>query len=284
MNFKNDYVISKRSDAPLGSSFWLHSAGHLTGFGHCRFVFEPADHVGPHLITSGQGTVQYLGIEHHVKAGDMFCLLPGIRYEYFEHPDQPWQYLWLHIVGQGAVEFASGCGFTSASLCRSAPNLPELSKIILELRDRLAPPESNAYEIISGLYGFASACGAISETEKEGSDPFDSLVDRARVTIDSSLHSQLNVTELAGALGVGRTKLFLAFREKLGITPVAYLRLARLNRVKQLLANSDRTLADIAQTTGYANEKYLMKTFRQLEGITAGAWRKNQKEKAVELR
>lgn len=54
-------------------------------------------------------------------------------------------------------------------------------------------------------------------------------------TEDQPLGSAKNIDELAETLRVGRTKLFLAFREKLGITPVVYLRRARVERVKQLL-------------------------------------------------
>lgn len=148
--------------------------------------------------------------------------------------------------------------------------------MMLKMRDALAPPEANPYEIISMLFDFARACGGSPDVDDEDEDAYDVLVKRACVTIDSNLHAPLNVTELAVALRVGRTKLFLAFREKMGITPVVYLRRARVARVKQLLESSDRTLEDIAHATGFANVKYLMKTFRELEGVTAGEWRKRQ--------
>ncbi len=274
MNFRNPHFISGRIQPPAGASIWLQSAGHLFGLGKCRFVFAPVSHVGPHLIIAGKGTLRCFGQELRVQAGHMFWLLPGFHYEYFEDPDDPWQYLWLHIEGEGAVAFAGGCGFAKDRAVRFVNNADELAMMMRKMRDALSPPEANPYEIIAMLFEFARACSGSPDTDDESEDAYGVLVKRACVTIDSNLHASLNVTELAKALQVGRTKLFLAFREKLGITPVMYLRRARIARVKQLLEHSDRMLEDIAHATGFANVKYLMKTFRELEGMTAGEWRK----------
>lgn len=274
MNYRNPRFISERVQPPAGASIWLQAAGHLFGFGGCRFVFAPVLHVGPHLILAGKGTLRCLGQEHRIGAGHMFWLLPGFHYEYFEDPNDPWQYVWLHLEGEGAVDFAVGCGFDGNRAVRFVENADELAGMMFGLRDALAPPEANPYQIISMLFDFARACGGSPDVGDEEEDAYGVLVKRASMTIDSNLHAPLNVTELAKVLQVGRTKLFLAFREKLGITPVVYLRQKRVERVKELLRSSDRTLEDIAQATGFTNAKYLMKTFREVEGMTAGEWRK----------
>ena len=274
MNYRNPRFISERVQPPAGASIWLLGAGHLFGNGGTRFVFSPVHRVGPHLILSGSGTVRCFGQEHRLSAGHMFWLLPGFHYEYFEDPDNPWQYVWLHLEGEGAVDFAAGCGFGENAAVRAMGNADELAQVMFGLRDALAPPEANPYQVIAMLFDFARACGGSPDVGDDVEDAYGVLVKRACMTIDSNLHVPLNVTELAKVLQVGRTKLFLAFREKLGVTPVVYLRQKRVERVKELLQSSDRTLEDIAYATGFANAKYLMKTFREVEGMTAGDWRK----------
>lgn len=218
MNYRNPRIISERIQPPAGASTWLQSAGHLVGLGGCRFVFAPVSHVGPHVIIAGKGTLRCFGQDHRLEAGHMFWLLPGFHYEYFEDPDDPWQYVWLHLEGEGAVAFAAGCGFEEGRALRVVDNADELATMMFNMRDALAPPEANPYEIISMLFDFARACGGAPDVGDESEDAYDVLVKRACVTIDSNLHAPLNVTELAVALRVGRTKLFLAFREKLGVT------------------------------------------------------------------
>ncbi|MBT3292027.1 MAG: helix-turn-helix domain-containing protein, partial [Victivallales bacterium] len=252
----NDLYVSLRSEPPAGASVWVHSAGLLTGGGSCRFAFAPAGHVGPHLILSGQGVVRYAGTEQGVTAGDMFCLLPGVTYEYCEDPLRPWRYAWLHLEGTGAVEFAAACGFTPTAPLRPAADLSATAQVMEALRQSLKPPEGHPHGVMSLLHAFAQICNpaTVGESVAPGGDA--ALLHRARLVTHSSLHTGLNVTELAGALGISRTKLYLVFCDKLGTTPVAYLANARIERAKRLLSGLDLSTAEVASAAGFRSPKY----------------------------
>jgi AraC-like DNA-binding protein len=273
MKLFNDLYVSRRSEPPAGASVWLHSAGLLTGAGDCRFAWAPAEHVGPHLVLSGQGVVRHGGTEQEVVAGDMFCLLPGVTYEYFEDPQRPWRYAWLHLEGEGAVAFSAACGFTPAGPLHRVAEFSGTAQVLEALRQSLKPPEAHPYGVMSLLYAFARICnpGTLDGPARPGGDA--ALLHRARLVIDSSLHTGLNVTELAGALGISRTKLFLVFRGKLGTTPVAYLANARIERAKRLLKGLDLTAAEVASATGFRSPKYFSRCFKQVTGMAPGRWR-----------
>jgi len=50
MNFKISLFCIWGYVSPPGASVWLHSAGKLTSYGGCRFMFDPATIAVPHLI------------------------------------------------------------------------------------------------------------------------------------------------------------------------------------------------------------------------------------------
>jgi len=273
----NDLYVSRHSGPPAGASVWLHSAGLLTGVGDCRFAWAPAEHVGPHLVLSGQGVVRHDGVEQEVVAGDMFCLLPSVTCEYFEDPKRPWRYAWLHLEGDGAVPFAAACGFTPAAPLRQVADFSGTAQLLEALRQSLKPPEAHPHGVMSLLFSFARICSPETHGRpaRPGGDA--ALLHRARLVIDSSLHTGMNVTELAGALGISRTKLFLVFREKLGTSPVAYLANVRIERAKRLLKGLDLAAAEVASAAGFRSPKYFARCFKQATGLTPTHWRARER-------
>lgn len=133
----------------------------------------------------------------------------------------------------------------------------------------------HAYQLVEQLYHFATvsarAVGALEAFRRE-----ETLADRARVLIDAQLHTGINVTEIADLLRVGRTSLFCAFRDGLGMSPVQYLRHRRIARSRELLAASGTTLEEVARTCGFRNTNYFMRTFKELTGQTPTQWRRER--------
>jgi AraC family transcriptional regulator len=54
----------------------------------------------------------------------------------------------------------------------------------------------------------------------------------------------------------------------MGIPPYKYILQQRVERAKQLLNNSQRSLSDIALDCGFANQSHLNRHFIKLTGVT----------------
>jgi len=98
-------------------------------------------------------------------------------------------------------------------------------------------------------------------------------VDAALQYINAHAHEALHVEEIAQAVQVGRRWLERRFRQVLQRSVGDEIRRQRIDRVKDLLQQSDDSLADIAAATGFANAKYLAITFKQVTGMTPSAYR-----------
>ncbi len=204
----------------------------------------------------------------------MFCLLPGMRVEYWENPRRPWQYYWLEIYGAGILEFARGCGFTPNKPVWHAEVYHPIADMMHELWQCLDTREpAHPYTIQAKLYTFARLCAEASGALPRALQQI-SLIDRACGIIDSQLHTGLNVSDLAACLGVSRTTLFNLFKEKLGVSPVEYLREQRIRRAREMLARrNDLSIREIARACGFANSKYFLRLFKQCTGRTPSQWR-----------
>jgi LacI family transcriptional regulator len=71
----------------------------------------------------------------------------------------------------------------------------------------------------------------------------------------------------------GRGLLERRFRKYLGHSPQAEIRSVQLKRVKQLLAESDLPLDEIAALAGYAHPEYMSVVFKRQTGQTPGQYR-----------
>lgn len=89
------------------------------------------------------------------------------------------------------------------------------------------------------------------------------------------------VERVAVQLGVTARHLRRAFSENVGIGPKEYARTARLQRALRMVANSN-DWGRIATDAGYYDQAHFIADFRQLIGVTPGAYLRRAGETALE--
>jgi LacI family transcriptional regulator len=90
----------------------------------------------------------------------------------------------------------------------------------------------------------------------------------------------LNINEVARAAGMSRRVFERRFAAQVGRPPKAEVLRLRLERVKALLADTDWTLAQIAERTGFKYSEYLHTVFTQKIGMPPGRFRAQMKQAA----
>jgi AraC-like DNA-binding protein len=99
-------------------------------------------------------------------------------------------------------------------------------------------------------------------------------VDAALAHMQMRFHEVLPMGELARATGCSRARLFALFKESTGLTPNDYLQRLRVNKASELLADSKRTVTDVAFATGFSSSQYFSKVFRKYLGRSPTAARR----------
>jgi len=93
--------------------------------------------------------------------------------------------------------------------------------------------------------------------------------------IDANLHEDIKLADLAQLLGMSQFHFSHLFKQAMGIAPYQYLLQQRIERAKQLLKKSDRSIIEIALVCGFNSHSHLSKQFRQITGMTPKAYRQN---------
>jgi LacI family transcriptional regulator len=86
----------------------------------------------------------------------------------------------------------------------------------------------------------------------------------------------INVNDVLRAVPLSRKVLETRFKNLLNHTLHDEIIRLRIDRVKQLLVNTDLTLADIAGRTGFEHSEYLSVAFKRETGFTPAAYRLDQ--------
>lgn len=84
----------------------------------------------------------------------------------------------------------------------------------------------------------------------------------------------ITVDDVARHVTLSRSTLQRRFEKALGRTPQAAIHLEQLQRVKQLLADTDLPLARIAERAGFQHAESLCRLFKRHTGQTPGAYRR----------
>jgi LacI family transcriptional regulator len=94
----------------------------------------------------------------------------------------------------------------------------------------------------------------------------------ARYIREHACHG-INVADVVKQVRLSRTLLERRMRQALGRTPGEEIVKVRFGRVQRLLADTDLSLAEIADRCGFEHPQYMAESFKKHFGITPGAYR-----------
>ena len=222
------------------------------------------------LITAGRGSFESSSLRRKVaiEANPLFLLFPGIWHRYAPDPETGWTEHWIECRGP-AFDFARDAGIlrpedpirsvspeiiaTFAAIHRHAEdalgNQPILSTLGLQLLALLACP--------AGTSGSGVA----------------RIVQKAKLLIMERCNEPLNMEALAEELNLGYSHFRQIFKRQTGTSPKQYHLAVRIERASDLMANTDKSLKEIAALLGFHSAFHFSNQFRQIVGLSPKIWR-----------
>ncbi len=124
------------------------------------------------------------------------------------------------------------------------------------------------------MYDFTALVRQIREQKQKQS----TIIEACKDYIAKHLRKELEVSEIAPAIGVSRTHLAHKFKEVEGITVQQFIQRERCRHAANLLQYSDYPISIIAEYMCFSSQSYFGSCFKQWYGMTPNEYRlQNQK-------
>ncbi len=95
--------------------------------------------------------------------------------------------------------------------------------------------------------------------------------------LNDALPERVELSELAELTGLSESHFSRAFKTSTGLAPYRWQLDARVRRAQELLCDTDASLEQIAEATGFADAVHFGRTFRKFVGASPAAWRLDRK-------
>ncbi|MBQ8188865.1 MAG: helix-turn-helix transcriptional regulator [Lachnospiraceae bacterium] len=115
----------------------------------------------------------------------------------------------------------------------------------------------------------------LHKKEQESAKREDICTITRKYIIDNYKNSYLSVAMIGEEMKLSSPYLSRLFKEKYGISITEYISRVRVDKAKEDLKNTSKSIKQIAEENGFLSSTVFISTFKRYEGITPGSYKKN---------
>lgn len=226
-------------------------------------------------ISSGRGTFESRpNSSITIEPGHVLLLFPEVWHRYTPDPETGWHEHWIGFDGELARRWLRHKFFSPKKpvLKMNAEDtvLATFSRVMQSVRANRPALQQILAGATDNLMGLVySAQQTQPATDVENTNVIETAINR----MQNDFAHHLDMQVLARELGVSYSWFRHTFTAHTGLSPHQYLLEFRLVRARSLLAESELSVKEIATQTGFGDEFYFSRLFRQKLNFTPSQWR-----------
>lgn len=251
------------------------------------YVSDNHLHKETELVFVASGTLLILAgkQEYLIHAGELFCIQGNVLHQYIPRDDNAviikikFMAEWL-MPTYFLTEEQEKLTQLYSQLFRTRDD-ENIRRIVMEMSDCPLPSYSDYYylgkmiELTAYLLSHPeSICKSVVVMQDNMR-----YMDQANRFIQEHCYEKLTLKMLADHLGLTETYCSKYIKKNTGIAFVAYVNAVRVNNAQRLLLNTDCSVIEIVERTGFSSVQTFSRVFKELSGTTPTAYR-NRKRKA----
>ena len=230
-------------------------------------------------ISSGRGTFESKpNFSADIEAGHVFLLFPGVWHRYAPAQETGWYEHWIGFDGEIARRWLRHKFISAKSpvikINAEDTVLATFNRVMQSIRANrpalqqiLAGATDNLMGLVYSAQQAQPAAGAQNAN----------VIESAIARIQNEFERDLNMKLLAQELRVSYSWFRHTFTAHTGLSPHQYLLELRLVRARNLLAETEFSIKEIAMQTGFEDELYFSRLFRQKLNLTPSQWRNHSR-------
>lgn len=220
------------------------------------------------FIAEGSGSFRDRGISYGVSPGSMILIKPGVWHSYAPSKETGWTEYYVGFIGDIFTRVISD-GFQQGGGMRHIAQAERITGIFEKMIEYARADSGDVGFLLKSILMLI-----ISETVFSGGTiPQDSgsgfsMLSKARNYMEEHVSDKINLSELAGELGVSYSTFKNTFKELTGLAPVIFLKQMRIRKSKYLLSTTGKSVKAIGLECGFSSSEYFCNCFREETGLT----------------
>lgn len=254
--------------------FWVTHAGISYCDDTYRMERESSTKTVIEYVYSGTGTLRVENSEYHPSEGDIYILTERSKHAYYPDKNNPWTKIYINLRGTAVASIIQAFGLHKKAVYRNCQELRPIFEEIFEVVKKDIDVEQ-VMEQCAGLV--MKLLIRLCQHEMQSDDVPDE-VQTVKRFIDNNYRKNLTMDEIAAVVYRSNDYVKKQFKQFYGVTPYAYYLDVKITHAKYLLQRTSLPIKQIADRLGYKSDRYFSKRFREITGVTATQFRKNEKK------
>jgi len=248
-------------------------AGHFNE--NDRYVTHRPEGMSDWLITytlEGEGYFELPSGEHSCHAGDVTILRSGVPHRYGVKKGNSWNFIWAHFSGIYETHYLSDEEMIIESLGNSHLQdriFRSMQHVLVDSREQSSLWQEICENEIRGILLL------LTERRSSKRDP---RVDEAIHYLSRHMREQIQIEDLARAIGLSSSRLSHLFKEVTGSTIIQMLNEMRIRQASILMRQAGLTASEAAYEVGFQNYNHFAALFQRQYGSSPRHYRQQGQE------
>jgi len=257
--------------------------------GGYKFGPHKHEHIEINYVKRGSCRMRFADVEEIFNETDCMVLLPGVEHYFYipenkncilvqlefqineynflnQYSNLKDNFLFFHEILTHSNDYFKISGDTKISLV--------IERIIDELKN-----EQDGFEELTKLY-FSELFILLSRNIKSKKNVSrikhsNRFIHNAIEIINNRFADKITIEEIAKKCNVSSRYLRKVFHKEMGLNLSEYIKSLRLQKAKELMDNLNLNLTNISQQSGFSNQQYFCKVFKDSVGVSPKEYRLN---------
>ncbi len=262
---KNVYTNENLTNFPSEEYFHINSCGMQNNHKNHFTILRREGRVDFHIlyIVKGGLTAVYAGKEASLLPGNFILYPPGMLQRYTFPGEVETVTFWVHFTGRTVPEILDGLHLKGGVYAK---------RFYIEetrLRSIVEKFKREGFEANGELLYFLHLL-AQQNKEQPSVRGLDSLLP---ALLHMETLQKCTVAECAALCAMSESRFSHLFRQTMGVSPHQYFLKLRLEQARNYLRDSDLSVAQIAQLTGFEDALYFSRLFKKYYGVSPSLYR-----------
>lgn len=229
-----------------------------------------------YFIVDGSCNIMINGTSFVAKKGDWFFIPSGTLHAYQNISGVPMKKYWMHFDISPKLEFEKNVNFP----CKISVENKKITALFKEFSKKFTSViASDILSVKSIVYSllaeYLKTSGVLDFTTKPHQN---NAITLATKYIEQHLSEPISINELANVCHLHPTHFIRFFKSKTGQTPQNYVNYKRMELAKKLITETDLSISDVAERTGFYDSMYFSKCFKKYYSVSPRTYRNTLKK------